>query len=193
MSRAWIVVCTCALLAGGTFGVACSKGGRPPAAAKAEPEQSRSAKVGAGELVPIAQPPRGKAQLVEVAAFGDKLVTTAAVSSDGRKFVSGVAPRASLWWLSGHRSPEPAQRIALQQLSLEPVLDLGLRLGEDAGERVADVGDVERRVGVHLLASTRAEVVHDVHLVAARHQRVDERRPDEARTPRDDGPHPPIL
>jgi sugar lactone lactonase YvrE len=88
MSRAWIVVCACALLAGGTFGVGCSKAGPPPATAKAEPAESRSAKVGAGELIPIAQPPRGKAQLVEVAAFGDKLVTTAAVSSDGRKFVN---------------------------------------------------------------------------------------------------------
>jgi sugar lactone lactonase YvrE len=87
MSRAWIVVCTCALLGGSTFGAGCSKTNRPPEVAKTEPA-SRSGNVGVGELVPISQPPRGKAELVEVAAFGDKLVTTAAVSSTGRKFVN---------------------------------------------------------------------------------------------------------
>ena len=38
--------------------------------------------------------------------------------------------RAPDWWLAGTLSPDPAHQIALTRLSLEPVLDLGLR-GED--------------------------------------------------------------
>jgi sugar lactone lactonase YvrE len=86
MSRAWMVLGVCVLLGGSSFVAGCSKQSPPPETAKADP--AKSASVGAGELVPIEQPPRGKAQLVEVAAFGDKLVTTAAVSREGRKFVN---------------------------------------------------------------------------------------------------------
>jgi nicotinate-nucleotide--dimethylbenzimidazole phosphoribosyltransferase len=38
--------------------------------------------------------------------------------------------RAPDWWLAGTLSPDPAHRLALTRVSLEPVLDLGLR-GED--------------------------------------------------------------
>ena len=48
-----------------------------------------------------------------------------------------VAPGAVAWWLAGHRSPEPAHRIALEQLGLEPILDLGMRLGAGSGALVA--------------------------------------------------------
>ena len=34
---------------------------------------------------------------------------------------------------AGHRSTEPAQSLALSKLGLEPLLDLGLRLGEGSG------------------------------------------------------------
>lgn len=52
-----------------------------------------------------------------------------------------VAQRASFratdWWLAGHRSTEPAHVLALDRLGLEPVLDLGLSLGEGAGALLA--------------------------------------------------------
>jgi nicotinate-nucleotide--dimethylbenzimidazole phosphoribosyltransferase len=35
--------------------------------------------------------------------------------------------------LAGHRSPEPAHRLLLEHLGLDPVLDLGMRLGEASG------------------------------------------------------------
>src|SRR6476469_1214454 len=44
-----------------------------------------------------------------------------------------VAPGASAWWVAGHRSTEPAQTHALKSLGLEPLLDVGMRLGEGSG------------------------------------------------------------
>jgi nicotinate-nucleotide--dimethylbenzimidazole phosphoribosyltransferase len=44
-----------------------------------------------------------------------------------------VAPGAAAWWVAGHRSTEPAQAHALKSLGLEPLLDVGMRLGEGSG------------------------------------------------------------
>lgn len=44
-----------------------------------------------------------------------------------------MAPGAAAWFAAGHRSTEPAQSFALDKLGLEPVLDLGMRLGEGSG------------------------------------------------------------
>jgi nicotinate-nucleotide--dimethylbenzimidazole phosphoribosyltransferase len=48
-----------------------------------------------------------------------------------------VAEDAADWWLAGHRSTEPAQHRALEALGLEPLVDLGMRLGEGSGALVA--------------------------------------------------------
>ena len=44
-----------------------------------------------------------------------------------------LAPGAAAWFVAGHRSTEPAQALALKALGLEPLLDLGMRLGEGSG------------------------------------------------------------
>jgi nicotinate-nucleotide--dimethylbenzimidazole phosphoribosyltransferase len=44
-----------------------------------------------------------------------------------------IEPGAAAWFAAGHRSTEPAQSLALAKLGLEPVLDLGMRLGEGSG------------------------------------------------------------
>ncbi|UER53851.1 nicotinate-nucleotide--dimethylbenzimidazole phosphoribosyltransferase [Kineosporiaceae bacterium SCSIO 59966] len=44
-----------------------------------------------------------------------------------------IEPGAAAWFAAGHRSTEPAQSLALGKLGLEPLLDLGLRLGEGSG------------------------------------------------------------
>lgn len=62
----------------------------------------------------------------------DGLVTTAAAV-----LADQLAPGARLWWQAGHRSPEPAHTLALTHLRLEPIIDLGLRLGEGTGAAVA--------------------------------------------------------
>ena len=41
------------------------------------------------------------------------------------------------WCAAGHRSTEPAQQVALEKLGLDPLLDLGLRLGEGTGALAA--------------------------------------------------------
>ena len=48
-----------------------------------------------------------------------------------------LAPGARAWWQAGHRSTEPAHTLALQRLELEPIVDLGMRLGEGSGAAVA--------------------------------------------------------
>ena len=48
-----------------------------------------------------------------------------------------IAPTAAQWWLAGHRSTEPAAVAALDRLGLEPLVDLGMRLGEGTGALVA--------------------------------------------------------
>ena len=46
-------------------------------------------------------------------------------------------PGVLAWCAAGHRSTEPSQRLALDKLGLEPILDLGLRLGEGSGALTA--------------------------------------------------------
>ena len=59
------------------------------------------------------------------------VVTAAALVADR------LAPGVRFWWQAGHRSTEPAHTLALQRLQLEPIVDLGLRLGEGTGAAMA--------------------------------------------------------
>ncbi|MDT5152868.1 MAG: nicotinate-nucleotide--dimethylbenzimidazole phosphoribosyltransferase [Mycobacterium sp.] len=59
------------------------------------------------------------------------VVTAAALVADR------MAPGARSWWQAGHRSTEPAHTLALECLQLEPIVDLGMRLGEGTGATVA--------------------------------------------------------
>lgn len=62
----------------------------------------------------------------------DGVVVTAAALVAER-----LAPGAKQWWQAGHRSTEPAHDVALAQLGLVPVVDMGMRLGEGSGAAVA--------------------------------------------------------
>lgn len=44
-----------------------------------------------------------------------------------------IAPGSAAWFAAGSRSTEPAQSLALADLELVPLLDLGMRLGEGSG------------------------------------------------------------
>jgi nicotinate-nucleotide--dimethylbenzimidazole phosphoribosyltransferase len=62
----------------------------------------------------------------------DGVVVTAAAM-----VAEGLAPGARQWWRAGHRSTEPAHKLALEKLTLEPIVDLSMRLGEGTGAAVA--------------------------------------------------------
>jgi nicotinate-nucleotide--dimethylbenzimidazole phosphoribosyltransferase len=62
----------------------------------------------------------------------DGLVITAAAL-----VAEQLVPGARLWWQAGHRSPEPAHALALAHLDLDPIIDVGLRLGEGTGAAMA--------------------------------------------------------
>jgi nicotinate-nucleotide--dimethylbenzimidazole phosphoribosyltransferase len=47
--------------------------------------------------------------------------------------VDRIEPGAAAWYAAGHRSTEPAQSLALAGMGREPLLDLGMRLGEGSG------------------------------------------------------------
>ena len=71
--------------------------------------------------------------LVEAAMLGAPVVLDGLMSAACAVVAEALAPGASAWWVAGHRSTEPAQAHALKSLGLEPLLDLGMRLGEGSG------------------------------------------------------------
>jgi len=71
--------------------------------------------------------------LVEAALRGVPVLLDGLMSVACALLAERIAPGASAWYAAGHRSTEPAQSLALEKLGLEPLLDLGLRLGEGSG------------------------------------------------------------
>jgi nicotinate-nucleotide--dimethylbenzimidazole phosphoribosyltransferase len=62
----------------------------------------------------------------------DGIVATAAAA-----VAAAWEPSVAARLVAGHRSPEPAHALLLDRLGLQPVLDLGMRLGEASGAAVA--------------------------------------------------------
>jgi nicotinate-nucleotide--dimethylbenzimidazole phosphoribosyltransferase len=60
-------------------------------------------------------------------------------------FIAGVAalvavrvqPQAAAWFFYGHNSAEPGHRLVMQALAADPLLHLGMRLGEGSGAALA--------------------------------------------------------
>ncbi len=75
--------------------------------------------------------------LVRAAERGTPVLLDGVVSGAAAVLAERLAPGASAWWCAGHRSTEPAHRLALDDLGLEPILDLGMRLGEATGALTA--------------------------------------------------------
>ncbi len=75
--------------------------------------------------------------LVGAARRRTPVVLDGVVSGACALLANEVAPTAVTYFAAGHRSTEPAHRLALAHLGLEPLLDLGLRLGEGTGALLA--------------------------------------------------------
>ena len=99
---------------------------------------------------PVVGEPLGT--LAALGGFELALLTGVALGSAARSlvvlldgFVAGaaalvaarLAPASVGSMVAGHRSPEPGHRLVLEELGLEPLLDLGMRLGEGSGALVA--------------------------------------------------------
>jgi nicotinate-nucleotide--dimethylbenzimidazole phosphoribosyltransferase len=65
------------------------------------------------------------------------VVVDGVVALAGALAGAALAPLATGCWVAGHRSVEPGASAALDHLGLEPVLDLGMRLGEGSGACLA--------------------------------------------------------
>jgi nicotinate-nucleotide--dimethylbenzimidazole phosphoribosyltransferase len=59
------------------------------------------------------------------------------ISTAGCLAAAKLCPPAGEWFLAGHLSVEGGHRPMLEELGLEPMLDLGLRLGEGTGAALA--------------------------------------------------------
>jgi nicotinate-nucleotide--dimethylbenzimidazole phosphoribosyltransferase len=74
-----------------------------------------------------------------------------------------LAPAAAGYCLAGHRSAEPGHRAALDRLGVEPVLDLGMRLGEGTGALLALPVLLGMARAMHDVATFDAAGVVDKH------------------------------
>jgi nicotinate-nucleotide--dimethylbenzimidazole phosphoribosyltransferase len=87
--------------------------------------------VGGAELVAMAGA-AAEARLRSIPVILDGYVATAALLP-----LHEAVPGSLDHVLSGHRSPEPGHRWLLERMGKEPMLDLGLRLGEGSGALAA--------------------------------------------------------
>jgi nicotinate-nucleotide--dimethylbenzimidazole phosphoribosyltransferase len=71
--------------------------------------------------------------LLQSAARRTPVVLDGVVSASAAMVAQRAAFRSVSWLIASHRTAEPAQWLALDRLSLEPVLDLGLSVGEGVG------------------------------------------------------------
>jgi len=75
--------------------------------------------------------------LIASARAGVPVLLDGVVSVAEALVAEDLEPGVVAWCAAGHRSTEPSQRLALDKLGLEPILDLGLRLGEGSGALAA--------------------------------------------------------
>lgn len=71
------------------------------------------------------------------AAARKPVVVDGFIATAGALIAQALCPKVTDHILAGHRSVEPGHRIALAKLGLDPLLDLGLRLGEGTGAAMA--------------------------------------------------------
>ncbi|MCP9490747.1 MAG: nicotinate-nucleotide--dimethylbenzimidazole phosphoribosyltransferase [Solirubrobacteraceae bacterium MAG38_C4-C5] len=88
-------------------------------------------RVGGGELAVLCGLALGAGE------HGLGFVCDGVIATAGAAVAAALEPALLPRLLAGHRSPEPAHDALLGHLGLEPVLDLGMRLGEGSGATAA--------------------------------------------------------
>jgi nicotinate-nucleotide--dimethylbenzimidazole phosphoribosyltransferase len=89
------------------------------------------AKVGGFEIGAIA------GCILAGAFYGRAVVIDGFISTAGALIAHSLCPTVTQYLFAGHCSEEPGHRIMLRHLGLDPILDLGLRLGEGTGGALA--------------------------------------------------------
>jgi nicotinate-nucleotide--dimethylbenzimidazole phosphoribosyltransferase len=74
---------------------------------------------------------------VGAAANRQVVVLDGFIATAAALVAAGLAPGSVEAMIAAHVSPEPGHRLALEALAIEPLLDLGLRLGEGSGAALA--------------------------------------------------------
>jgi nicotinate-nucleotide--dimethylbenzimidazole phosphoribosyltransferase len=89
------------------------------------------AKVGGFEIGGIA------GTILAAAFHKSPVVVDGFISTAGALIAHTLCPTTGEYIFSGHRSEEPGHRAMLKYLNLDPILDLGMRLGEGTGGTLA--------------------------------------------------------
>ena len=71
------------------------------------------------------------------AAAGVPVLLDGVIAGAAALAAAALVPGVERWCVAGHRSPEPGATAALDHLGLDPVIDLGMRLGEGTGAVLA--------------------------------------------------------
>lgn len=71
--------------------------------------------------------------LAQAAVRRTPCILDGSVVTAGALMAEALAPGSRQWWTAGHRSAEPAHSASLTYLSLEPILEHSMRLGEGSG------------------------------------------------------------
>ena len=75
--------------------------------------------------------------LLGAAEAGVPVLLDGSVVTAAALVAHAIEPGAAAWWCAAHRSAEPNHAIALAALDLDPLIDVGMRLGEASGALVA--------------------------------------------------------
>jgi nicotinate-nucleotide--dimethylbenzimidazole phosphoribosyltransferase len=75
--------------------------------------------------------------ILAAAAHRMPVIVDGVIAASAALAAAALAPDAVTAMVAGHRSAEPGATVALAHLGLEPLLDLGMRLGEGSGAALA--------------------------------------------------------
>ena len=75
--------------------------------------------------------------IIGAAAAGVPVLLDGLIVGAAALLAVAIAPAVQPYLIASHRSVEPGHRVVLEVLELEPLMDLGLRLGEGSGAAIA--------------------------------------------------------
>lgn len=79
----------------------------------------------------------GVGMMIAAARAGLPVLLDGNIATTEALYADALAPGAAEWFIAGHRTTEPSLDHSLKMLGLEPIVDLGMRLGEGSGALAA--------------------------------------------------------